>query len=254
MKTSLLFTVILSAIIANGQSIKSDVYTWKNLPVEKRETSDRRGIFNAPGAVNDNIDAHATTLEPGKEAHPAHKHPEEELLIVKEGTIRMTINDKTQLLGAGSIAYVYPGDQHAAVNAGTTTATYYLIKYRARKDSLRPERGIKAGGSFMVNWNDVAFKPHDKGGRRDFAEKPTAVFRRFEMHVTTLNQGIKSHDPHTHKAEEIVLMIEGNAEMQIGNEFKKAGPGDLIFLGSNVSHAIRNDDTKPCVYYAFQWD
>lgn len=254
MKPIFIFASILSAVIATGQTVQSDVYVWKNLPVEKRETSDRRAIFDAAGAVNDNIESHTTTLAPGKAAHAPHKHPEEELLIVKEGTIKMTINDKTQLLGPGSVAYVYPGDEHGAVNAGTTNATYYIIKYRARKDSLRPERGVKAGGSFMVNWNDVAFTAHGKGGVRKFAEKPTAIFRRFEMHVTTLNAGLRSHDPHTHKAEEIVLMIEGNAEMQIGNEFKKAGPGDLIFLGSNVSHAIRNDDTKPISYFAFQWD
>jgi (S)-ureidoglycine aminohydrolase len=76
---------------------------------------------------------------------------------------------------------------------------------------------------------------------------------KLDIHVTTLNTGLKSHDPHTHKAEEIVLMIDGNAEMQIADSFKKAGPGDLIYLGSNVSHAIRNDDTKPCMYYAIQW-
>lgn len=254
MKITLAFAAILATLIATGQTVKSDVYVLKNLPVEKRETSDRRNIFDAAGAVNDNLESHTTTIAPGKVAHAPHKHPEEELLIVKEGTIKMTINDKSQLLGPGSVAYVYPGDEHGAVNAGTTDATYYIIKYRARKDSLKSERGVKAGGSFMINWDDVAFTKHDKGGIRKFVEKPTAIFRRFEMHVTTLNAGLKSHDPHTHKAEEIVLMIEGNAEMQIGNEFKKAGPGDLIFLGSNVSHAIRNDDTKPCVYYAFQWD
>jgi (S)-ureidoglycine aminohydrolase len=254
MKLSFFFAAILSAVIATGQPVKSDVYTLKNLPVEKRETSERRNIFDGTGPVNDNLESHTTTIAPGKAAHAPHKHPEEELLIVKEGTVRVTINDKSQLLGPGSIAYVMPGDEHGAVNAGSTNATYYIIKYRAKKDSLKPERAVKAGGSFMVNWNDVAFNAHDKGGIRRFFEKPTGVFRRFEMHVTTLNTGLKSHEPHTHKAEEIVLMIEGNAEMQIGNEFKKAGPGDLIFLGSNVSHAIRNDDTKPCVYFAFQWD
>jgi hypothetical protein len=28
----------------------------------------------------------------------------------------------------------------------------------------------------------------------------------------------------------------------------------LIYLESMVPHAIRNDDTKACMYYAIQWE
>lgn len=251
MKLPLLFIAILLAFITSGQTIQSDVYSWKNLPVAQRETGERRQIADGAGAVNDNIEIHATTLEPGKAPHASHKHPEEELIIVKEGTVKMTINGKSQLLGPGSIAYVMPNDEHGMLNEGTTKATYYVLRYRAKKDSMKMER---ASESIMINWNDVAFKAHDKGGRRDFFEKATPIFRRFEMHVTTLNPGLKSHDPHTHKAEEIVLLVEGEGEMVIGSETKKTEAGDVIFLGSNVSHAISNTGTKPCTYFAFQWD
>jgi len=78
--------------------------------------------------------------------------------------------------------------------------------------------------------------------------------KRFEMHVTTLNVGIKSHEPHTHRAEEIVLMINGNTEMEIGNGLYKGTDGDLYFLGSNIPHAIKNIGTEPCMYFAIQWE
>ncbi len=74
------------------------------------------------------------------------------------------------------------------------------------------------------------------------------------MHVTTLKEGVRSHDPHTHRAEEIVLMIAGNTEMQIGEKFYKGTTGDFYYLGSNVLHAIKNVDTKPCMYFAFQFE
>jgi len=253
MKSLIVFATVLITFIGKAQPVKSDVYTWKNLPLEKRETSERRQILEGSGPVMSNLEIHATTIEPGKSAHPSHKHAEEELLLVKEGTLKVTINNKSQVLGPGSIAFAISGDEHGAENVGTTKATYYVIKYRA-KDSVNIKRAKDAGGSFMINWNDIAFNQHDKGGIRRYIERPTATINRFEMHVTTLNAGLKSHDPHTHKAEEIVLMIDGNAEMQIENDHKKATTGDLIYLGSNVSHAIRNDDTKPIMYFAFQWD
>jgi (S)-ureidoglycine aminohydrolase len=80
------------------------------------------------------------------------------------------------------------------------------------------------------------------------------MMKRLEIHVTTLNAGLKSHEPHTHRAEEIVLMIEGNTEMQIGESFCKGKEGSIFFLGSNISHAIRNEGTKPCTYFAIQFE
>jgi (S)-ureidoglycine aminohydrolase len=92
------------------------------------------------------------------------------------------------------------------------------------------------------------------GGRRDYFERPTAMQKRFEMHVTTLKEGIRSHDPHTHRAEEIVLMIEGDTEMQAGEKNFKGKTGDFFYLGSHVIHAIRNEGTQPCMYFAFQFE
>ena len=78
--------------------------------------------------------------------------------------------------------------------------------------------------------------------------------KRFEMHVTTLNEGLQSHDPHTHAAEEIILIIDNQAEMQIGDRFLKGKAGDVYYVGSNVLHGIRNDGTVPCTYFAYQFE
>jgi uncharacterized cupin superfamily protein len=77
---------------------------------------------------------------------------------------------------------------------------------------------------------------------------------RIEMHATTLNPGIQSHVPHTHMPDEIVIMMEGSTEMEIGDGKYQGKPGDIYFLGSNIPHAIRNTGEKPCMYLAFQWE
>ena len=74
------------------------------------------------------------------------------------------------------------------------------------------------------------------------------------MHVTTLNEGIKSHEPHTHRAEEIILVIDNKTEMQIGSDFYKGVTGDIYYVASNIAHAIRNDGVGPCMYFAFQFE
>jgi (S)-ureidoglycine aminohydrolase len=126
------------------------------------------------------------------------------------------------------------------------------MRYRSRERDLTG--GSVAGGSLIKNWDKIVFKPHEKGGRRDFFDTPTAMCKRFEMHVTTLKPGLKSHDPHTHTANEIIIVIDGKTEMQIGNNFFKGKAGSVYFLGSNILHGIGNDGGETCSYFAFQFE
>jgi (S)-ureidoglycine aminohydrolase len=240
------------SLFAQKDTVESIVYVWNNLKVEKQDTRERRQIAEGNGAALAYMDWNATTIDPGNSPHAPHKHDDEEYIIIKEGQLKVTINDSSKVLGPGSFALFIPGDMHGFVNTGNTKATYYVFRYRS-KAPVDLERAKKAGGSFMVDWNDIVFKPHDKGGIRNFFERPTAMLKRFEMHVTTLNAGIKSHDPHTHGAEEIVLLVKGNTEMQIAQSHQKANGGDLIYLSSNILHAIQNTGTEPSTYFAFQW-
>lgn len=76
----------------------------------------------------------------------------------------------------------------------------------------------------------------------------------YEMHVTNLNPGIKSHEPHTHAAAEIILMVKGKTQMEIGNQIYPAKAGDVYYAASNIPHAIRNLGDEQSMYFAFQWD
>lgn len=240
------------SVAAQNDTVVSKVYVWNDLKVEKQDTRERRQIAEGGGAALAYMEWHATTIEPGKSPHAPHSHDDEEYIIIKEGKVKVTVNDSSKVLGPGSFALFIPGDQHGLTNVGNTKATYYVFRYRS-KAPVDMERARQAGGSFMVDWNTVEFKPHGRGGVRNFFERPTAMLKRFEMHVTTLNGGIKSHEPHTHAAEENVLLIKGNTEMQIAQSHQKAIDGDLIYLGSNILHAIENKGTEPAIYFAFQW-
>ena len=259
--TNFFFRLMLSGIgllfivpvFSQPDSIVSGIYRWKKLKVIKEETRKRRQVLDGPTVFMDRFEIHTTTLQPGMAPHASHSHTEEEeLIIVKEGQVKVTIGEATQILGPGSVAFAEIGDEHGFSNAGNTEATYYVIKMKTRgeKDLAR---GREAGGSFMINYDEVDFNAHDRGGVRPYFRRSTALFDYFEMHVTTLNPKIQSHPPHTHAAAEIILVIEGKVEEQIDDTFYKGKDGDLIFLASESSHAIRNRGNKPARYFAFQW-
>lgn len=254
MNLILFFLVTGSSLTAQqNDSLQSGVYYWNKLEPAKEDTRIRRQILDGKTFALANFEIHTSTLEPGKAPHPPHSHTDQdELMIVKEGTVKITIGNKSRILGPGSIAFTMPADEHGIENAGNTQATYFILKFKG-KAPMSAARAKQAGGSFMLDWNDLKTSGTGKGYRRDFFNRATSQLAKFEMHTTALNADSVSHAPHTHIQEEIVLIIRGNVEMQIGNEFYKGETGDLYFLSSNDPHALKNIGKDQCEYFAFQW-
>jgi (S)-ureidoglycine aminohydrolase len=239
-------------VSAQANPLPSLVVNWADLKVEKQETRARRQILEGATTSLEILEIHTSTLAPGKAPHPPHVHSDfEELIIIKNGKLKVTIKSDTAILGPGSVAYALPGDEHGFENGGDTQVTYYVLKFK--RSPLNSERGAKAGGSFMLNWRDISDVKNEKGSRRNFFDRATAMFDRFEMHVTMLNAGLASHAPHTHKAEEIILLISGEGEMQTGTSFASIKPGAVVFVSSNDPHALKNTGSNPSIYFAFQW-
>ncbi|RFS14144.1 cupin domain-containing protein [Emticicia sp. C21] len=257
MKFPLLLSFFCCALVGIGQDafkpIEAKIYHWADAPVTKKENMEQRPLLEGSSVHFKHIKIHATTVYPHQSPHPSHNHEEEEMIIVKEGELTVTIEGKTQILGTGSVVLINSGEEHGFTNKGDKYLTYYVMRYESREPK-NLERGKQAGGSFMINWKDIPFQAHDKGGIRKFFDKPTSMTKRFEMHVTTLKEGLESHPPHTHKAAEILLPIDNIAEEHIAGTWIKAGIGDIIFLESNVPHAIRNISKGTVTYFAFQFE
>ncbi len=228
--------------------VKSGVYNSTGHTVRGRET-----VLKGSTTYFDDFQLDLITIHPGDTASLKEKLDDmEELVIVKEGTLKITIKDNGKSVGAGSVAFVLPGEEHIYENASKKSVSYYLLKFKS-KSPTDNQRGIDNGGSFIMNWEDITLKPTDKGSLRNFFNRPTATCSKFEMHVTSLNEGLASHAPHTHPEEEIILITKGKARMNIDNKYYDAGPGSVIFLASGVSHALQNVGKGSTEYFAFQW-
>lgn len=107
--------------------------------------------------------------------------------------------------------------------------------------------------SSAFDWNAISAKPTDVGSVRQFFRSPTATLDELECHVTTLNPGAQSHPPHKHPNEELVIVREGTVEVLVNGEWKKVGPGSVIFNASNQLHALRNVGTGPATYHVINW-
>jgi len=109
--------------------MQSCLFKWSSLKSAQTKTGERRDVFDAPTATLDRIECHVTTLNPGEAPHAAHQHPEEELLIVKEGSLEAMQNGRTNVVEAGGVIFEASNEPHGVRNAGTNLASYYVLKW-----------------------------------------------------------------------------------------------------------------------------
>jgi quercetin dioxygenase-like cupin family protein len=108
-------------------------------------------------------------------------------------------------------------------------------------------------GSAVFDWNAVPAKPTEVGTVRSFFKARTATLDELEIHVTTLDPGKASHPPHKHPNEELVIVKQGTVEVLVNGEWKRVGPGSVIFNASNQLHGLRNVGADQAVYHVINW-
>jgi XRE family transcriptional regulator, regulator of sulfur utilization len=113
------------------QPLESQVFDWKAMTAKPNATGEVRTVVRAPTVTLDELEIHITTLKPGVASHAPHQHPNEEMLIVKEGTVEALVNGQLKRVGPGSIIFQASNQLHNIKNVGDTPATYHVINWKS---------------------------------------------------------------------------------------------------------------------------
>jgi XRE family transcriptional regulator, regulator of sulfur utilization len=125
---------IPAVALADSQSpekkvLHSTTFDWDKMDAQTTKVGAKRPVFDSPVATLDRLECHITTVNPGEEPHPPHQHPEEEMMLIKEGTLDVLQVDKRQRVGPGSVIFNSSNEWHGVRNVGDTPATYFVIKW-----------------------------------------------------------------------------------------------------------------------------
>ena len=233
--------------------VKAGVYPWASgRGVDVGRGRVERVILDGSTLDLDSLEVRAVTLPAGAGPDSGAAHDSlEQFMMVKEGKLWVTLNGVSRALSAGSVALALPGDRIIKSNIGETPATYYLFTYRS-KAPMDLNRGKQAGGSFMVNFDEQGEKPTGSGVQRPMLNRPTAMFKRFESHWSSVNEGLRNHQTHTHRADEFMMMTRGNVALLIGTTEPPATASDVVFLGSMIPHSLASKGPGPAQYLVIQ--
>lgn len=242
---------------AEPARIGSTVFAWESLVARPTGVGERRDVARNPTATLREFECHISTLDPSLASHPPHTHPQEELIILREGELDVHINGVNTRVGPGAVFFFAANDPHAVQNRGDRPATYFVFNFStARTAALKGQAPLPADparlGSAIYHWDRLPVETRETGARRGIVSLPTATLDGFSCHVTTLNPGLAPHAPHRHADEEIILLREGRLAVTINGVTTTATPGSIVFIASGDLHGWRNTGDTPATYYVIR--
>ncbi len=128
------FLVSQAAVNAAPQSegeqpLPSRCYTFEKLPVrtDPKTHAEFRQVFTGVTHEGFPIDLHITTMPAGEMPHPPHHHAHEEMMMIQQGKLEVTISGKTSTVGPGSVIYVLSNEEHGLTSVGDGPAQYFVL-------------------------------------------------------------------------------------------------------------------------------
>ena len=129
-----------------GGPLDSTAWRWQDLQAKKTDVGELRSVVRQPTRTLDELEMHITTLNPHTASHPPHTHPNEEMVILKEGTLQAHVNGKEIVIGPGSVLFFASMQPHAVQNVGDTPATYFVINWASPGSKTRKIPTPPSGG------------------------------------------------------------------------------------------------------------
>ena len=158
---------------AQDPVLGSVAISWDDIMAIPTGTSGRaRQVMRTPTATLDELEMHVTWLPAGQTTHAPHTHPNEEVIVIREGTLEAFQNGKRTRVGPGGVLFMASNQPHNVVNVGDTTAVYHVINWlspgmKKAQPAASPQDAVKA---FYGEWSQATATRGADGYASFFAE------------------------------------------------------------------------------------
>jgi XRE family transcriptional regulator, regulator of sulfur utilization len=122
---------VASAAQQTPEVMHSRVFDWNTMTAKANDYGSSRAVVRAPTPTLEELEMHITTLNPGQTSHAPHQHANEELIIIREGTVETLSLGEWKRVGAGSIIFNASNELHGIRNVGSTPATYHVVNWKS---------------------------------------------------------------------------------------------------------------------------
>ncbi|MEM5508950.1 cupin domain-containing protein [Pseudoalteromonas sp. AS71] len=112
--------------------LTSAIVSQKDAHITHYEGGDFHTYFYGDTPLTKGAITGVAVIKPNNEIHPAHQHPDEEYLMILEGSGTWTLNGKSQPAFTGDILFAAPNDLHGIYNNGDVPLKFVVVRYQAK--------------------------------------------------------------------------------------------------------------------------
>ncbi len=111
---------------------RTGIVSWEEARSHTGDWGEMRFYFEGETfGTTQNLAAMAV-IKPGQSLHPAHRHAEEEYLIITEGSGVWILNGKEHPAKKGDVLYTEPWAWHGLVNTGQDPLTFFVVRWNSK--------------------------------------------------------------------------------------------------------------------------
>ena len=107
--------------------LHSKTYRFEDLKPNPGGNFKMYPVFDGITTRGERLEMHESELHPGETPNPAHTHHNEEIIVIREGTLDVSVGDTTTRMSPGSVAYAESEDKIGIKLVGTSPAKYLVF-------------------------------------------------------------------------------------------------------------------------------
>jgi len=227
---------------------------WDSLTVRSTPIGQSRSVFSNPTPTLDKLEVHITTLRPGMLSHAVHHHPWEEIILIKDGNVDVSINGQKHHAGPGYMLFYASHDPHNLQNVGDTPATYYVINFCTDLVQTVPDKSAAEQAvpgklpSSIIDCNSLPATTTPTGSTVNILNSPTLTFLNLSSHITTLNAGQSTRADMVDPGDELFVIKSGQLEATVNGVTCRLKEGSLFYCAPNDKRTFKNIGPTPASY------
>jgi mannose-6-phosphate isomerase-like protein (cupin superfamily) len=119
--------------------LRSQVVTWNEAQVQQADWGQMRTYFRGQTQGTKDVLTAVAVVQPGKAVHRAHRHAEEEYLVLVAGSGKWSLGGKELPAKRGDILYVEPWVYHGLTNTGNEPLIFVVVRYSSKGVKVPPK-------------------------------------------------------------------------------------------------------------------
>jgi mannose-6-phosphate isomerase-like protein (cupin superfamily) len=120
------------------QPLRSQIVPFDAARATQADWGEMRRYFTGETAGTKNVLTAVAIVKPGKSVHRAHRHAEEEYLMLVEGSGTWSLDGKTSPANRGDILYAAPWVYHGLSNTGSDPLIFIVVRYTPKGQPVPP--------------------------------------------------------------------------------------------------------------------